>query len=100
MARKGEYKAGAKPDSVRQRAYNSSPEQKKRRAQRNAARRKMEKTGAVKKNDGKDVDHKSKNTANNSRSNLRVRSASANRADNRGTGGRKPAAKKSTTKRK
>lgn len=90
MARKGETKATAKPDSVRQRAYNSSPEQKKRRAQRNAARRKMEKTGAVKKGDGKDVDHKNKNTSNNSRSNLRVRSKSANRADNRGTGGRKP----------
>lgn len=89
MAKKGQYKAGAKPDSVRQRKYNGSEEQKKRRAQRNAARRKMEKTGAVKKGDGKDVDHRNKNTSNNSRSNLRVRSRSANRADNRGTGGRK-----------
>lgn len=90
MAKKGQYKAGAKPDSVRQRKYNGSEEQKKRRAQRNAARRKMEKTGAVRKGDGKDVDHRNKNTSNNSRSNLRVRSKSANRADNRGTGGRKP----------
>lgn len=90
MAKKGQYKAGAKADSVRQRKYNSSPEQKKRRAERNAARRKLEKTGAVRKGDGKEVDHKDKNTSNNSRSNLRVRSKSANRADNRGTGGRKP----------
>lgn len=89
MAKKGEYKAGAKPASVRQRKYNSSPEQKKRRAERNAARRKMVKAGAVKKGDGKEVDHKDKNTSNNSRSNLRVRGKSANRADNRGTGGRK-----------
>lgn len=100
MAKKGEFKAGAKPSSVRQRKYNSSEEQKKRRAQRNAARRKMEKTGAVRKGDGKEVDHKDKNTANNSRSNLRVRSKSANRADNRGTGGRKPAARKTAAKKK
>lgn len=90
MPKKGEFKANAKPSSVRQRAYNSSPTQKKRRAERNAARAKMVKAGAVKKGDGKDVDHRNKNTSNNSRSNLRVRSKSANRADNRGTGGRKP----------
>lgn len=89
MAKKGEYKKGAKPDSVRQRKYNSSPEQKKRRAQRNAARRKMEKAGKVKKGDGKDVDHKNYKTSNNGSSNLRVMSKSANRARNRGTGGRK-----------
>lgn len=89
MAKRGQYKKGAKPDSVRQRKYNSSPEQKKRRAQRNAARRKLMKEGKVRKGDGKDVDHKNKNTAHNSKSNLRVRSRSANRADNRGTGGRK-----------
>lgn len=89
MAKKGETKANAKPDSVRQRKYNSSPEQKKRRAQRNAARRKMEKAGKVRKGDGKDVDHRNMNTANNSTSNLRVQSKSTNRARNRGTGGRK-----------
>lgn len=89
MAKKGQYKANAKPESVRQRKYNGSAEQKKRRAQRNAARRKMEKAGAVRKGDGKEVDHKDKNTSNNSRSNLRVRSRASNRADNRGTGGRK-----------
>lgn len=93
MARKGETKKNAKPDSVRQRAYNSSPEQKKRRAQRNAARREMERKGKVSKNDGKDVDHK-RHSANgsldNSPSNLRVMDKSKNRAKNLGTGGRKP----------
>lgn len=82
MAKKGQFKAGAKADSVRQRAYNSSPEQKKRRAQRNAARRKMEKAGKVHKGDGKDVDHKNMSTSDNSMSNLRVQSASKNRARN------------------
>lgn len=75
-------------------AYNAKPEQKKRRAQRNAARRKAMKEGKVRKGDGKDIDHKKKGSAkgslNNSSSNLRVRSKSANRADNRGRGGRKP----------
>lgn len=92
MAKKGQLKANAKPDSVRQRAYNSSPEQKRRRAQRNAARRKMESQGRVKKGDGKDVDHKkhsARGKLNNSNSNLRVVSRSTNRAKNLGTGGRK-----------
>lgn len=89
MPKAGQMKAGAKKDSVRQRAYNSSPEQKKRRAERNASRAKMVKAGKVSKGDGKDVDHKNKNTANQSASNLRVRSVKSNRADNRGTGGRK-----------
>lgn len=89
MAKKGETKANATADSKRQRAYNSRPEQKKRRAQRNAARRKMEKEGKVKKGDGRDVDHRDMNTSNNSTSNLRVQSKSTNRARNRGTGGRK-----------
>lgn len=89
MAAKGQYKKNAKPDSVRQRKYNSSPEQKKRRAERNASRAKMEKAGKVRKGDGKDVDHKDKNTKNQSGGNLRVRSRKSNRADNRGTGGRK-----------
>lgn len=38
--------------------YHSSPEQKKKRAARNKARRHMEKAGKVKKGDGKDVHHK------------------------------------------
>lgn len=37
--------------------FHSTPEQKKRRAQRNAARRKAMAAGKVKKGDGKEVDH-------------------------------------------
>ncbi|MGL4584079.1 MAG: HNH endonuclease [Flavobacterium sp.] len=89
MAGDGKKSASAKPDSVRQRKYNSSPEQKKRRAQRNASRKKMEKAGKVRKGDGKDVDHKNHNTSDKSSKNLRVMSKGANRAKNLGTGGRK-----------
>lgn len=89
MAKKGQFKANATADSKRQRAYNSSPEQKKRRAERNASRRKMEKAGKVKKGDGKDVDHKNHKTSDKSNGNLRVQSRSKNRANNLGTGGRK-----------
>lgn len=82
MPAKGQFKKGATADSIRQRKYNSQPEQVKRRAERNAARSKMEKAGKVHKGDGKDVDHKNMNTANNSTKNLRVQSASKNRARN------------------
>lgn len=91
MAKKGEYKSGAKPASVAKRKYNQQPEQKKRRAQRNAARREMEREGKVRKGDGKDVDHikhKARGKLNNSKSNLRVMAASKNRAKNLKTGGR------------
>lgn len=83
MPKKGEYKKGATADSIRQREYNSSEEQKKRRAERNASRAKMEKAGKVRKGDGKDVDHKNHNTADHSSKNLRVMSKSENRAKNR-----------------
>lgn len=82
MAKKGEMKKGAKADSVRQRAYNSSPEQKKRRAERNHARAIMERKGAVRKGDGKDVDHRNHNTADKSAKNLSVMPKSKNRAMN------------------
>ena len=59
--------------------YHAKPKQKKRRAERNSSRRKMEKVGRVKKGDGKDVDHRDRNTANKSRSNLRVTSQKRNR---------------------
>lgn len=87
MPAKGYRKPNAKPRSVQQRAYNSTEEQKKRRAQRNASRAKMLKAGKVRK--GQDVDHKNKRTSDQSTKNLRARSVSANRADNRGTGGRR-----------
>ena len=68
---------------ARQRAqakYNSKPEQKKRRAKRNAARRKMIKAGRARKGDGKDVAHKDNNPHNNSGSNLSLQSRSRNRS--------------------
>lgn len=82
MAKKGEFKKGAKADSIRQREYNSSPEQKKRRAERNHARAIMERKGAVRKGDGRDVDHRDHNTSNKSAKNLSVMSKSKNRAMN------------------
>jgi hypothetical protein len=57
--------------------YHGTPEQIKRRAQRNAAHAKMEKAGKDLR--GKDVHHKS--GMSNALSNLSVRSRSANRAD-------------------
>lgn len=82
MPKRGQFKKGAKADSVRQRAYNSSAEQKKRRAERNASRAVMEKAGKVRKGDGKDVDHRNHNTADKSSKNLSVMSKSKNRAMN------------------
>jgi hypothetical protein len=38
--------------------YQGTPEQKRKRAERNKARRMLTKEGAVRKGDGKDVDHK------------------------------------------
>ena len=82
MAKKGEYKKGATADSIRQRKYNGSAEQKKNRASRNAARRAAEKAGKVRKGDGRDVDHKNMNPKDNRKSNLQVISKSKNRAKN------------------
>ena len=62
--------------------YQGTPEQKKKRAMRNAARREAEKKGLVTKGDGKDVDHKkplAKGGTNGS-GNLRVVPASKNRS--------------------
>jgi hypothetical protein len=65
--------------------YQGQPEQIKKRAERVKARRMMEKTGAVTKGDGKDVDHKKplRSGGTTTKSNLRVRSKSANRSDNK-----------------
>ena len=54
--------------------------EKKNRASRNKIRRKLTKTGAVRKGDGKDIDHIDKNPRNNSRGNIRVVSKRVNRA--------------------
>lgn len=62
--------------------YDGTEAVKKKRAQRNKARRMMEREGAVHKGDGKDVDHKvalSKGGTS-ARGNLRVKSASDNRS--------------------
>ena len=71
-------------------SYHKKPAQKKKRAARNTARKRAEKAGTVKKGDGKDIDHKKplRSGGSNSKSNTRVRSRSANRADNGGKGGR------------
>ena len=60
--------------------YHSKPEQKKRRAGRNTARRIMTMLKRVKKGDGKDVHHKDGNPKNNSTKNLRVESKKKNRS--------------------
>tara|TARA_R100000315_G_C5197916_1_gene116027 strand:+ start:198 stop:428 length:231 start_codon:yes stop_codon:yes gene_type:complete len=59
--------------------YHAKPGQKKARASRNAARRKLKKTGAVRKGDGKEVDHKNGDPRDNRRKNLRAVSRRVNR---------------------
>lgn len=82
MPKKGQFKKNATADSIRQRKYNGSEEQKKRRAERNASRAKMVKAGKAHKNDGRDVDHRNHNTADKSMKNLSMMSKSKNRAAN------------------
>ena len=67
--------------------YHSSDKQKKRRAQRNAARRKMKRAGLAAKGDGRDVHHADRDTGNNSRSNLKVTSKKKNRGWRKGIKG-------------
>jgi hypothetical protein len=65
--------------------YQGTPEQIKKRAERVKSRRMMEKTGAATKGDGKDVDHikPMRSGGTSAKGNLRMRSKSANRADNK-----------------
>jgi len=65
--------------------YHSSDRAKKKRAENNAARRKMEKAGKVSKGDGKDVAHKNNRTGDNRMANLKVQSPSSNRSFKRNT---------------
>ena len=60
--------------------WQATPEQRKRRAKRNAARRRLMREGKVKRGDNLDVDHKDGNPNNNSRGNLRVLPRSVNRS--------------------
>jgi hypothetical protein len=82
MPKKGEFKKGATADSIRQRKYNSQPEQKKRRAERNASRAEVAKKVGKTAIKGKDVDHRNHNTADKSAKNLSLMSPSKNRAMN------------------
>lgn len=72
-----------------QKKYNAKPEQKKRRAARNKARREMIRAGKARKGDGKDVHHKDGNPRNNKRSNLAISSKKANRTLKRTASARK-----------
>jgi len=60
--------------------YNAKPEQKKRRAMRNKARREMIAAGKAKKGDGKDVHHKDGNPMNASMMNYMLQTPSTNRS--------------------
>lgn len=62
--------------------FHAKPEQKKNRAARNNARKRMEKAGKVSKGDGKDVGHKGAlhNGGKNGDGNIRVESRKTNRA--------------------
>ena len=64
-------------------SYHGKPEQIANRAERVKARRIMEKTGAAKKGDGKDVDHirPLSKGGTSAKTNLRMRSVKANRGD-------------------
>ena len=59
--------------------FQKLPKQKKNRASRNAARRKMQKEGRVTKGDGKDVHHRDGNPRNNSKGNLSILTKGINR---------------------
>ena len=65
--------------------YDGTPDHKKKRAQRNKARRIMEQAGLVHKGDGKDVDHKVPLSKGGKtvRSNLAVKTAENNRSYSR-----------------
>lgn len=73
-------------------AYNARPDQVNKREKRNAARAALMREGAVKKGDGKDVDHKVPldRGGSNSRSNLRVAGQTDNRGWRKGKSGYKP----------
>lgn len=69
--------------------YDGTEAVKKKRAQRNKARRMLEREGVVHKGDGKDVDHKTPLSKGGAtiRSNLRAKPASQNRSYKRNTDG-------------
>lgn len=75
------YKNKADRKYVNAAEYESSPEQKKNRAARNAARAKLAKAGKVRKGDGKDVAHKvAFDKGGSNKQGVRVESAAKNRS--------------------
>ena len=76
--RKGSNKATGRDYSY-DKKYESSPEQIRRRASRNAARRRLIASRGKAALRGKDVDHKNQNPLDNRSSNLRVESKKKNR---------------------
>lgn len=82
MPKRGQFDPNASEDSKRQRKYNSSPAQKKRRAERNASRAEMAKKVGKAAIKGKDVDHRNHKTSDKSAKNLSLMSPSKNRAMN------------------
>lgn len=60
--------------------YQGKPEQIKRRASRNKARREMEKKGKAHKGDGKDIEHKDGNPLHDEDSNYKVGTKKENRS--------------------
>lgn len=79
----GQYSSNASERSKYQRKYNSQPEQKKRRAQRNSARRAAQAVHGKAKLKGKDVDHTDRNKTGSLNNNkTRIVDASTNRSMN------------------
>lgn len=75
--------------------WESNSEWRAKHNARLSARREAIKKGKVRRNDGKDIDHKSGNATDNSPSNLRVMSASKNRSRAQGSRKRGSRRKKS-----
>lgn len=86
------------PEQIREhgRTYQATEAQKKARAKRNQARKKMEDAGRVSKGDGKDVNHKTpiSRGGGNTGSNLSVTTRKKNRGHGMSPGGTKPRTRK------
>lgn len=80
LAERTKYNKATGRDYKAEYKWQGTKEQKKRRAKRNKIRRKLLRSGRVKKHDGKDIDHKNGNPHDNSSSNIRVVSKEYNRS--------------------
>lgn len=89
MARSPNTKKNTPARQAAQAKYNAKPEQKKRRAMRNKARREMIAAGKVRKGDGKDVAHKDNNPMNTNPQNFAVQSKAKNRSVPRDSNGKR-----------